>query len=566
VQNLCTLGNLVSGNATLESISTTTLTTGSLFVTNGAITTMLTTGNLFINNNSQIDGNLLVNNTGTFNNGINLNGLLTITSSSGNQIIAIRDSLDVIRFSIDTINDIFSISRYSNTSSFINSPIQIIGTTGVILLNNDTNILGSVTTENLNVSTVGTLSAFLANINQLEITSTQNSISSITGALTIAGGVGIAQDFYVGGNATISGDLIVNGSTTIVESNNVAIGDNILVLNSGPSGSHDSGLLIQRYQNANDTGTGDVVNDSPVYTDTLGSQIGLSSSQIKFSNNTSTTDNYYQNWWIKIITGFSTNQTRQITSYNGTSHIATLNSPFTNQNPSTGDTVSLYNKNFVGMIYNETYNLFEFGSTVSDPGTTSVSLTNYLNLLANGLTLTSSVVSTNSTTGSIICYGGIGINSTIDSTSSTSGGALTINGGTSIAGTLQVGKAVYINNVNITPNINDIISPLSFNAINAQNDASFLTINSTVLGYTIYVVIIISFNNSADNLYANFTLNGLHKGSNWENDQQYIGDDTMIDFSISTDIVTGNGILSYNTPDYGINLSSILFKYRMITL
>ena len=48
------------------------------------------------------------------------------------------------------------------------------------------------------------------------------------------------------GNQTITGDLIVQGNTTTIDSTNLSIEDNMIVLNSSGSIGNDSGLMINR--------------------------------------------------------------------------------------------------------------------------------------------------------------------------------------------------------------------------------------------------------------------------------------------------------------------------------
>ena len=62
-----------------------------------------------------------------------------------------------------------------------------------------------------------------------------------------------ATDLTASGNVTITGNLTVNGTTTTVNSNTVAIGDNILVLNSDETGaaSQDAGIEIERGTDVN---------------------------------------------------------------------------------------------------------------------------------------------------------------------------------------------------------------------------------------------------------------------------------------------------------------------------
>jgi len=66
---------------------------------------------------------------------------------------------------------------------------------------------------------------------------------SSTGALIIAGGLGVQKNLSIGDNAIISGNLTVNGNTVSVNSITVNISDNIIVLNSGPSGTLNGEIL-----------------------------------------------------------------------------------------------------------------------------------------------------------------------------------------------------------------------------------------------------------------------------------------------------------------------------------
>ena len=62
-----------------------------------------------------------------------------------------------------------------------------------------------------------------------------------------------ATDLTASGNVIVTGNLTVNGTTTTVNSNTVAIGDNILVLNSDETGaaSQDAGIEIERGTDVN---------------------------------------------------------------------------------------------------------------------------------------------------------------------------------------------------------------------------------------------------------------------------------------------------------------------------
>ena len=73
-----------------------------------------------------------------------------------------------------------------------------------------------------------------------------------SGEISIGQAVGTSDDVTFG-SAIISGNLTVSGTTTTVNSNEVNIGDNIIVLNSDESGtpSQDAGFEIERGTSTN---------------------------------------------------------------------------------------------------------------------------------------------------------------------------------------------------------------------------------------------------------------------------------------------------------------------------
>lgn len=114
---------------------------------------------------------------------------------------------------------------------------------------------------------------------------------------------------------TINGDLNVKGITTSVNSQTVEIVDNILIVNSGPTGTADGGMGIKRYQSANDTCLGDVVADTADnYNGGLYNTVPSNGTSTTFNLDPSDTspDNYYNGWWVKIISGTGACQVRRI--------------------------------------------------------------------------------------------------------------------------------------------------------------------------------------------------------------------------------------------------------------
>lgn len=504
---------------------------------------------------------------------------------NANNIINFYDIFNVKRFSIDkdTSSHDFSISRYNSLGSFIEKSIECSNSDGKITLNNLTSSesinsaslilkgglsIGSTKTStslnNGGALTIGGGVSISKNLNiggdtVIYSTTVSNDISS--GALIVSGGIGISGNANILGNTLIIGNLTVNGETTTINTTNTTIKDNILLLNSGPSGSNDSGFIIQRYQLDNNIGLGDVTDDNNPSLIILPNQSGLTNGQIKFDNTASDVNNYYTGWWIKVASGFSSNQIRKITSYDSTTKIANISSNWLNQNPSGGDTVYLYNKPFVGIIYNETNDRFEFGSTVQDPGQSNVSFTDHLPVYYHSATIISTEISSSISNGSIIISGGISCSNTTNAISTTSGGTFTTLGGASIGKNLYVGGSLNVNNVNLTPNNGDIFTSITFNAENNKNvytniNGLFFS-NQVTWGFDCYLVARIIASN---NLYANFHIRGINKGeNNWEIVKTYTGDDTGIEFNI-----TNYGQVQYTTPNF-INFTSCIFKFRAFT-
>jgi len=228
-----------------------------------------------------------------------------------------------------------------------------------------------------------------------------------------------------------TGDLTVE--------NQLIVNDNVPIVGYNTTTTNDIGILYQRYQRANDTGTGDVVNDSPAFIDTIPSQFLVPDLyQIKFSSSANATNNYYVGWWIKIISGPNINQVRRITAYSGSQRVATLETSFTSQNPSENDIVHFYNNSYVTTYYDETIDTFSVGYTPSR--NTIITLNDTINLKMKGIYSTDTTASTNSSSGSVYILGGISINNTNDATSATNGGTITTAGGIAVRKDLRIGN------------------------------------------------------------------------------------------------------------------------------
>jgi hypothetical protein len=237
---------------------------------------------------------------------------------------------------------------------------------------------------------------------------------------------------YTTGDLTIEGNSKTNDNLPIIGYNNI-----------NTTASRDIGLLYQRYQISNNLGNGDIVDSAmpPKFVDSIPSQSEIPDLyQIKFSNLANSANDYYVGWWIKIVSGSNTNQVRKIVAYNGSQRVATLDTPFTTQNPNNGSTVNFYNNSYVVSYYDETNDTFAFGYTHTKPINGIVNNNDNADLRIKGLYITDTTVSTNSSSGSVYSLGGISINNTNDAESSSYGGSITTAGGIAVRKDLRIGN------------------------------------------------------------------------------------------------------------------------------
>jgi hypothetical protein len=553
---------------------------GSL-VTFGGITSQLDTNSTSITNG----GALLIRGGASIRKDLYIGGNNYIFGKtnynvSSNNFINLYDTLNIKRFSLDkdTSSHNFSISRYDSLGNFVEKSLDISNSDGTITFNNSTTSssvnnaslvikggLSILTTESaVSLGNGGALTinggasinknVFIGGDVVMSSTTPSNNVS--TGSVLIKGGAGISGDLNVLGNTTILGNLTVNGQTTTINTVNTTLKDNVFVLNSGPLGTNDSGFLIERYQQDNNSGLGDVVRDSFPAQFVIPDQSGLTATQIKLTNTASPINDYYKGWWIKITSGFSSNQVRRITSYNGETKIASISSNWLTQNPSVGDLVYLYNKPFVGLIYNEINDRFEFGSSAINPTQSNVSFTDHLPVYFSSTSIVSTDHASSITSGSVRISGGITISNTTDALSVTSGGTFLTLGGASIGKTLYVGNKLTVNNTDMTPNSEDIFKSIVFTAANNQNsftDITGLIFSNSIWGFDCYLTAKLV---ATTDMYVNFHIRGVNKNNSWEIVKTYVGDDTGIEFNI-----TNYGQVQYTSQNY-IGFTSLTFKFR----
>lgn len=214
---------------------------------------------------------------------------------------------------------------------------------------------------------------------------------------------------------TVYGNLDVRGTTTTFESTVVTIADNILELNAAPGGIADAGVAMKRYQLANDTCLGAVVSDTPEISDTaqsgLAGEITLSAADIE-------ADNYYNGYWIKIISGTGTCQVRRIKTYTSLTKVATiyttadqtgvLNNPTPVEGldwtttPDNTSVYGLYPCQYIVSMWDEALKEYALVCSNFVSGSSTIPIAHYIDLHVNNITANALTVNTiNGTTADV---------------------------------------------------------------------------------------------------------------------------------------------------------------------
>ena len=110
------------------------------------------------------------------------------------------------------------------------------------------NVTGAITaSNNLTVDLLSTLKGNVSCESNLAVTGASTFASSVnvTGASTLVGDVNMSN------NCVIAGNLTVQGTTTNIDTQNVLVKDNVMVLNSASAVGKDAGLMFKR--NAQDS-------------------------------------------------------------------------------------------------------------------------------------------------------------------------------------------------------------------------------------------------------------------------------------------------------------------------
>jgi len=291
----------------------------------------------------------------------------------------------------------FSMSTVGNASISTTSGDLAIGAAANLDLTTTTGTMDLTSFGDINIEATDAASVVNINTTPVVVSDTTGSTSPSTGALTVSGGVGIAENLYVGGNQVIGGDLTVQGTTTTIESETVIIEDNIILVNSGPSTTKDGGYLVQRWQTENNAGTGDVV-DGPTFA--TGTATGGSANTITFpvtfttGGASSVVDDTYNGWWVRVTNDSPAGilgEVRQITDYDGATRVATVNTAWDAGSPTALTEFSLHACNFVGTIWDEGANELSFICT-DESSADFVDIIEYLNVHVGDITIDGDVI------------------------------------------------------------------------------------------------------------------------------------------------------------------------------
>lgn len=167
----------------------------------------------------------------------------------------------------------------------------------------------------------------------------------------------------------IPGNLVVEGQRTIQNTTTLKVEDNIIDVNSGRlTVGSDTGIMGRRVQTPQDTTaapTGDVVNGRVMEFGVIGT--GSNATSVVLGPTSSTTDNFYNDMWIKITSGANIT-VRRIKLFVGASRTATIYATADNDTE-TGfaDGLDIVNVPASG----DSYEIFteSYGASVNDPAT-----------------------------------------------------------------------------------------------------------------------------------------------------------------------------------------------------
>jgi hypothetical protein len=236
-----TVGTLINTNAVSTNISSGTLvastgiTAASAQITNAAATTA-TVGTLINTNaiSTNISSGTLVASTGITAASAQITNAAATTATVGTLINTNAISTNISSGTLTLSTGITAASAQITNADATTATVGTLINTNAI----STNISSGTLTLSTGITAA---SAQITNASISTLGSGWISSTVITG-----GSVSLSGSMNIGGNAVIAGDLTVAGTTTTINTNTTTIEDNLIVLNSGPSGLYDGGIMVQR--------------------------------------------------------------------------------------------------------------------------------------------------------------------------------------------------------------------------------------------------------------------------------------------------------------------------------
>jgi hypothetical protein len=404
------------------SVASTSTTTGSLIVTGGVgISGAMYAGSGYLTGNLDVNGVLyarsnvnLATTSGitTIGSSTSANfsatGVLTITNTTTSTSsttgalkvsggVGISENLNVGGSSsfgptqVNTSTGTFSVLGSGSISTLVTGTIDIKSSVNGITIDAQNNALILYGHTSVAIDSTGPVNIDTTNLaNGVKIGTETSSVPITIGHSS--------SEVTIGDNLTVIGDLTINGTTTTVNSTSITVQDNAIIVNSLPNTLSDGGLLVRRYQTANNSGSGgQVVLDTPDTTSTFDTGSSTPSTLV-LNSSASAVNDYYNGWWINITSGAGNNQIRRIKSYNGTTKTAIVY--ITSENtatfldgldivtaPASGDSYNLYSGTYSGVFYDDTNDEWALGKVPRDSGAGTFPLVEYQDLHVKGLTV-----------------------------------------------------------------------------------------------------------------------------------------------------------------------------------
>lgn len=219
--------------------------------------------------------------------------------------------------------------------------------------------------------------------------STGITIGTVTSGVPVTIGTGASV-------TTIAGDLLVQGTTTTIDTESLRVEDNLILLNAGNGELDlDSGVVVRRFQTANNIGSGNVATGTNPIQESGAFQVGSAVvDTLVLDAHASVSDDFYNGWWVKVTSGGGVDQVRRISDYVGSTKTATIfvtadNTVEFNDGldlvtaPASGDTYNLYSDGYVSTYFNESEKTWSFANAslvpepVSAPGASTVVIQQY---------------------------------------------------------------------------------------------------------------------------------------------------------------------------------------------